>query len=343
MGSGEITKASDWTLDREQLQLVKDQIAKGCTDGELRLFAQVCERLRLDPFARQIFAVKRWDSDAGCKVMTPQVSIDGFRLVAERTGDYKGQTPYQWCGDDAVWREVWLDDECPAAARVGVYRRGFREPMWAVARFDSYAQTKKSGALTSMWGRMPDLMIAKCAEALALRRAFPAELSGVYSTDEMQQADNDRPGPVKVEPEQHRRANGYPMAITPADMAEQMEASSAIAEEQARERAIGDAWTAEAIGDVMSLSTEHDVFRWVHYHALEASTLHRNAKERLWTALRTRCRQIGVSSDEVKRELQQRAAQQSMDAAEAEHVDPGDRDDHDPIGADEWRMDRDAV
>jgi hypothetical protein len=103
----------------------------------------------------------------------------------------------QWTADGATWLDVWLSDEYPKAARVGVFKTGFREPLYAVARWDSYVVTKdewKGGAKTGnkvvsdMWAKMPDLMLGKVAEMLALRKAFPQDLSGLYSTEEMQQA-----------------------------------------------------------------------------------------------------------------------------------------------------------
>jgi phage recombination protein Bet len=178
----------------DQIELVKRTICKGATDDELKLFLYQCNRTGLDPFARQIYSIERKEQRDGrwIPIRSTQTSIDGFRLVAERTGKYEGQTKPEWCGDDGVWKEVWLNKQPPSAARVGIWKTGFREPAYGVATFSSYAQTTKEG-VTFMWRKMPDVMLAKCSEALGLRKAFPQELSGIYTSDEMGSADN---GPI---------------------------------------------------------------------------------------------------------------------------------------------------
>jgi phage recombination protein Bet len=183
-------------LDDEKRELLARTLCNGASRDELDLFFNICERTGLDPFARQIYAVRRYDRKAGREVMQTQVSIDGFRLVAQRSGEYAGQTAVAYCGTDGRWVDVWLNEEPPAAARVGVYRKGFVEAVVATALFREYAQRSKDGYLTGMWGKMPTVMIAKCAEALALRKAFPAELSGLYTPEEMAQADNPPAAPA---------------------------------------------------------------------------------------------------------------------------------------------------
>lgn len=188
-------------LWESQLALVREMCCKpknrAATDAEFTLFLHQCRTRRLDPLARQIYCVFRNSKEGNNWVekMTIQTSIDGFRLIAQRTGEYRGQCGPWWCGEGGEWVDVWTAKTPPTAAKVGVFREGFKEPLFAVARFDSYAQYGKSSEggreyLTGQWGKMADLMIAKCAEALGLRRAFPDELSGIYTSDEMSQADN---------------------------------------------------------------------------------------------------------------------------------------------------------
>lgn len=185
----------------ERRAMIREQLAPGASDAELELLIEVSTARGLNPITRQIYGVMRWDSKKRKEVMAIQTGIDGFRLIAQRTGDYRGQVGPEWCGPDGQWRDVWLESTPPAAARVGVLRAGWTEPLYGVARWNSYVQTNKDGAPVRMWAQMPDVMLAKVAEALALRKAFPEDLSGLYTGDEMAQADAPSPTATVGEPQ----------------------------------------------------------------------------------------------------------------------------------------------
>jgi phage recombination protein Bet len=171
------------------LKTVQSVLAPDLTADELKLFAMVANRSGLDPFAKQIYAVKRKGR------VTFQTGIDGYRSIAARTGMYDGQDEPEYgpvcvCGTEPQGH--------PESATVRVYRKGVARAIAATAFWHEY----KPGDNDFMWVRMPRVMIAKVAEALALRKAFPYDPerregigADVYTADEMAQAD--RPEPPK--------------------------------------------------------------------------------------------------------------------------------------------------
>jgi len=173
-------------LTRSQVELIKRTVAKGASDDELRLFVQVCKGANLNPFLRQVHLVPRWDSRIGAEVRTIQVGIDGFRAVAESSNQYAGN-------DDPIFeneKEIEYGQKekkkimVPLKSTVTVYKlmEGQRMAFTATARWDEYYPGEKMGF---QWHIRPHLMLGKCAEALALRKAFPKLLSGMYAQEEM--------------------------------------------------------------------------------------------------------------------------------------------------------------
>jgi phage recombination protein Bet len=185
----------DWTDSQKALMEFAGLIKKVGAEFQyapratIEAFAQTVQRTQLDPIARQIYCIERGGR------YTIQVSIDGARLVAQRSGQYEGQTPIQWSNDGIEWVDVWLDAKPPRASRCGVWRTNFREPVYAVATWDGFAPKNKStGAVTGLWATgLGAHMLAKCAEMLALRKAFPMELSGLYVPEEMDQSTPNKP------------------------------------------------------------------------------------------------------------------------------------------------------
>lgn len=187
------------------IKLVKSQVLGYDKAGhdrpfeDLLYFLHVCNKTKLDPIAKQIYCVYRWDYHQGKDKMTIQAGIDGLRLIAQRSGAYGGQ-------DDAVFDPVDESAPYPKKATVTVYRvnpvNGERMPVPGTARWNEYAQKKKDGELMGLWKSMPYNQLSKCAEALALRKAFPAELSGIYIKEEMEREEGQGyqlPAPKKKE------------------------------------------------------------------------------------------------------------------------------------------------
>lgn len=173
------------------IELIKEQVlgvdrqGKPRPDEDLLYFLYVCKKVGLDPLAKQIYAVYRWDSKLGKEKMSIQTGIDGFRAVAQATGNYAGQDDVKYLPEDET-------APAPIKASVTVYKmiKGTRVGFTGSARWEEYKQQTGSGQLMGMWRKMPYLMLGKCAEALALRKAFPEKLSGVYTSDEMAQTTN---------------------------------------------------------------------------------------------------------------------------------------------------------
>jgi phage recombination protein Bet len=163
-------------------ELIKNIFFKGCTDQEVEVFLHVCKSTGLDPLMKQIYPVKRYSASEKKEVMTCQTSIDGLRLIAERSSKY------------APGRESTYiyNDKNELVSATSYVKKMTPDGTWheiaAIAFFDEYAQKKKEGDLNQFWSKMPHVMLAKCAEAQALRKAFPAELSKIYIKDEMDES-----------------------------------------------------------------------------------------------------------------------------------------------------------
>jgi len=161
-------------IPEKDIELIKRTVAKDCTDDELKLFLWVARKHKLDPMTRQLHAVKR--NGTVCL----QIGIDGYRSMAARYKDYGGI-------DEPEYEYANAGDKIPTMARVRVWKKGFDRPTVGIAFWSEYAPT---GNQAFMWQKMPRLMLAKCAEALALRKAYP-DLADIYTDEEMHQADVD--------------------------------------------------------------------------------------------------------------------------------------------------------
>lgn len=164
-----------YTYSESELKFI--QAKNKLNDIEMDVFMGAAHRYGLNPLANQIYPQVRTDRKTGDRQMVIATGIDGYRTLADRTGCYAGN-------DDPIFDEP---DGPPKKATVTVYKvvGGVRCPFAATARWDQYVPTE---AMAFMWRKMPHLMLGKVAEALALRKAFPAAMSGIYTVEEMDQA-----------------------------------------------------------------------------------------------------------------------------------------------------------
>lgn len=170
-----------------QQQMIRDTYANGADPKEFQVLMEIAKVRRLNPLLRQVHFVKRWDRQKEKEVWSVQVSVDGLRAIAERTGKYDGQDEPEY--------ELGKDGRI-LSCKVKVYRKDWSRPAVGVAYWSEYVQTKRDGTPTKFWSDMPHVMIAKCAEAIAMRKAFPEDMGGLYVDEEMQQAENDRPAQI---------------------------------------------------------------------------------------------------------------------------------------------------
>ena len=159
------------SFSEEQIEIIKNVVARGLSQNEFAMFLYICKRHNLDPIAKQIYAVKRGGQ------MTIQTGIDGLRLIAERTGKYAPGKSTEFSYDENK-------QLVSATAFVKKFSGGEWHQISATAFLSEYRTN------TPIWKQMPHVMLEKCAEARALRRAFPSDLSGLYSEEEMEQCQN---------------------------------------------------------------------------------------------------------------------------------------------------------
>lgn len=165
-------------LSDSQKTMIRNTYAPGASVDEFEVLWEIAKARKLNPILKQIYFVKRWTKDRG-EVWAPQVSIDGMRAMAERTGKYDGQDEPEFVEENGA----------VIKCTVRVYRKDWGRPAVGVAYFREYAQKTKEGKPTKFWADMPHVMLAKCAESIALRKAFPEDMGGLYTAEEMGQAE----------------------------------------------------------------------------------------------------------------------------------------------------------
>lgn len=191
------TLAQRMGLEPAQLEIIRN-ICLGATAGDdvLELYLLRCKQLGADPFSKLLYMVKRRVKNVETWIF--QSSIDLARSIAQDSGDYGGQLGPLWTDDGERWVDVWLKTTAPRACKLAVLRNSFQQPLWVTGTYDYYVPRDWNGNPdpTQFWkGEKAAHQLAKCVEMLALRKAFPQKLHGLYGAEEMQQADPTPPAP----------------------------------------------------------------------------------------------------------------------------------------------------
>jgi phage recombination protein Bet len=155
--------------------------SKGTTpsDSDKMNFITFCLANQINPIKKQAYLMG-YDSKNGPSFSTI-VSISGYTAIAMQTGLCAGidQPRFTYNGNQL--------DSCS----ITVYRlvKGEKCGFSGTAYYSERVGKKYDGSLTEPWAKQPKTMLEKCAKAAALRNAFPDQLSGVYTEDEMPKAD----------------------------------------------------------------------------------------------------------------------------------------------------------
>lgn len=188
---GNISAYTD--TERDRLRALMD--IEEASDADLYMLGEVARRAGLDPFLKEIYLVGRRTKTGGYRgeperwetKWTVQVGIDGFRNVLRRFATEQGsvsRTETTYYDESGQGYPIWIRafGHHPAAVQVTVTVGDHSAS--AVAVWEEYVQTKKNGEPNSMWAQYPSVMLAKCAEAAAIRRVCPLT-AGMYEPAEI--------------------------------------------------------------------------------------------------------------------------------------------------------------
>ncbi|KAF0218825.1 MAG: hypothetical protein FD174_2608 [Geobacteraceae bacterium] len=219
----------------DQMAVIKSTIFPESTDDELKLFIYHCQRKGVHPMDKLIHPIKR-----GGKVAF-QASIDYLRAESESAGDYRGMKQPVYEFDEQGRLE---------SATVTVLREinGVEIEFTATAFWTEYYPGEKLGF---MWDKMPRHMLAKCAEALARRQAWPKKLADLYTQEEMAQADNSNT--ASQNRQQSRSASVKPAPAARPQSSHQLQATDAEYSETSIDDQIEQALAEIADGDYQAM------------------------------------------------------------------------------------------